>query len=261
MVSSFGRGCCNQAATARGGRSQLPLHPDSKLIKRASWPCRARPRASSQLCQRLGKVAGEKVLRSWGNNPPPSLEANCPPLSLHPPSFAKCPPPAMPRPLPAASGWSLAGRACCFMDFLGTLLCLAKSTGSGQLQTLTGSGPFGTAAPRWYGSRPGKRCWDPVNSVCGDQEPARTWRDLGRDVLRVAVGKGDSGVLPGHWALHCKGTESWVPWWGEEGRGSSGEENKAHRKGRLVNKRLVFVFPPRPGTTVGKQGAEMVGFP
>lgn len=36
MVSSFGRGCCNQAATARGGRSQLPLHPDSKLIKRAS---------------------------------------------------------------------------------------------------------------------------------------------------------------------------------------------------------------------------------
>lgn len=91
MVSSFGRGCCNQAATARGGRSQLPLHPDSKLIRRASQPCRARSRASSQLCQCLGKVAGEKVPRSWGNNPPPSLEANRPPLSLHPSQFCQVP--------------------------------------------------------------------------------------------------------------------------------------------------------------------------
>lgn len=31
-------------------------------------------------------------------------------------------------------------------------------------------------------------------------------------------------------------------------------------KGRVVNKRLVFAFPP-PCATVGKQGAEMVEFP
>lgn len=219
MVSSFGRGCCNQAATARGGRSQLPLHPDSKLIKRASQPCRARSRASSQLCQCLGKVAGEKVPRSWGNNPPPSLEANRPPLSLHPPQFCQVPSACHAQASPSSER-VVPGRASMLIYGFSWHIALP-----GQEHWLRP-----TADPHWHGSRPGKSCWDPLNRACGDQEPARTWRDLGRDVLRVAVGKGDSGVLHGHWALHCKSAESWVPWWGKRAEGA--QERKTRLTGR-----------------------------
>lgn len=69
---------------------------------------------------------------------------------------------------------------------------------------------------------------------------------------------GDGDVLVGPWALTLQDVEPGPA--GMRGQMEPGGRGRGSRKGKLVNKRSMFAFPP-PCETAGKQGAEMVEFP